>query len=162
MLTGAPSTQWGAVIDAGSSGTRLRLFQWQEPGPSRLPDMREERPLEERDAELLRRRPGLSSFASRPVLAAQQVLGLVQQARRWVPVELQALTPLYLKATAGLRLLPGGQSQAILETLNLVLSNRSLCPFRFAGARIISGEEEALYGWLSINALVRRNALFDP
>jgi Golgi nucleoside diphosphatase len=116
--------------------------------------MREERPPAERDAELLRRRPGLSAFATRPVLAAQQVLALVQQARRWVPVERQASTPLYLKATAGLRLLPGGQSQAILDTLHIVLSNRTLCPFRFAGARIISGEEEAFYGWLSINALV--------
>ena len=153
MSTASP-TQWGAVIDAGSSGTRLRLFQWEEPALSRLPDMREERPPAERDAELLRRRPGLSAFATRPVLAAQQVLALVQQARRWVPVERQASTPLYLKATAGLRLLPGGQSQAILDTLHIVLSNRTLCPFRFAGARIISGEEEAFYGWLSINALV--------
>jgi len=142
------------VIDAGSSGTRLRIFHWREVGRDELPQMREHRPKSEHDADLLRRRPGLSSFATKPLLAAQQILALLDQARRWIPVPQHSSTPLYLKATAGLRLVPPAQSKEILDTLRIVLSNSSVCPFRFAGARVITGEEEALFGWLSINALL--------
>lgn len=136
--------KWGVVIDAGSSGTRLRLFHWRDWSSDSLPQIREEQPPNFDDAELLRQRPGLSSFVSHPELAEQQVLSIVTQARRWVPADQQPSTPLYLKATAGLRLVPLAQSEEVLERLRAMLSNRTLCPFRFVSARVISGEEVAL------------------
>ena len=63
---------------------------------------------------------------------------------------------LYVKATAGLRLLPVRQAQLLLEAINSGLSNSTRCPFSFVNARVISGEEEALFGWLSANALLGR------
>ena len=63
---------------------------------------------------------------------------------------------LYVKATAGLRLLPVLQAELLLAAVGRSLSNRTLCPFSFVEARVISGEEEALFGWLSANALLGR------
>ena len=144
---------YGIVIDAGSSGTRLRVFRWQ-PVPKALPQMREVRPAATGEADPLRRRPGLSGFARHPEEAAQQVLSLVAEARRLVPFQKQPQTPLFLKATAGLRLLQSSGADAIMGAVREALTSRSECPFHFAGARIISGEEEALFGWLSINHLL--------
>lgn len=57
-------------------------------------------------------------------------------------------------ATAGLRLLPAAQASGLLDTIATALSHRPACPFAFVEARILSGEEEAVFGWLSLNHLL--------
>ena len=73
-----------------------------------------------------------------------------------LPTSRAASALLYVKATAGLRLLPVLQAELLLAAVGRSLSNRTLCPFSFVEARVISGEEEALFGWLSANALLGR------
>ncbi len=73
-----------------------------------------------------------------------------------LPTSRAASALLYVKATAGLRLLPVRQAELLLEAVGSGLSNRTRCPFSFVDARVISGEEEALFGWLSANALLGR------
>ena len=73
-----------------------------------------------------------------------------------LPTSRAASALLYVKATAGLRLLPVLQAELLLAAVGRSLSNRSHCPFSFVEARVISGEEEALFGWLSANALLGR------
>ena len=73
-----------------------------------------------------------------------------------LPTSRAASSLLYVKATAGLRLLPVLQAELLLAAVGRSLSNRTHCPFSFVEARVISGEEEALFGWLSANALLGR------
>ena len=68
---------FGIVVDAGSSGTRARIFRSQ-PGANNLPSFVEVVP----SAGTLRATPGLSSFVHAPKRASEQVLGLVDAARR--------------------------------------------------------------------------------
>ncbi|EOD12889.1 hypothetical protein EMIHUDRAFT_213125 [Emiliania huxleyi CCMP1516] len=156
----ARAGDYGIVIDAGSSGTRLRIFRWWQQAGRRL-YLREVSAGEQ--AEALRVRPGLSAFATTPEVAAAQVSGLVRVAASIVPAAAQAATPVYLYATAGLRLLPASQAQALLDTVGRFLTGQAAapaeewrCPFAFgearasSEARLISGEEEAVYGWISV------------
>ena len=157
-----PSDQYGLVVDAGSSGTRLRIYCWPPFSWAALPKIsdvvlqRDTGGLNLADA-TLRRRPGLAEFVRSPDQAVAQVLSLVDEARQqWVPDDRAASALLYVKATAGLRLLPVRQAELLLEAVSNGLSNRTRCPFSFVDARVISGEEEALFGWLSANVLLGR------
>ena len=144
---------YALVLDAGSSGSRLRVFRWEEATDSQLPPIREisqDSAHARHQAECLRRRPGLSAFARSPALAGKQVSDLVDCAARMVPEEFHKRTPLYVKATAGLRLVKPAMAEAVLEAVRGALAAG---PFDFRGAQIISGEAEAIFGWLSVNHL---------
>jgi ectonucleoside triphosphate diphosphohydrolase 5/6 len=60
-------------------------------------------------------KPGLSSYADDPKAGAESVLKLLAKAKMFIPQEKWATTPISLKATAGLRLLPKSKADAILE-----------------------------------------------
>jgi Golgi nucleoside diphosphatase len=80
----------------------------------------------------------------------------VKKAIEYIPAEKQANTPIYLKATAGMRLLPTEEREAIIEAVINYFSDKSQVPFKFdprRGAQVIPGEDEGVYGWLTVNAL---------
>ena len=65
--------------------------------------------------------PGLSSFAPGNISDVPGYLApLVEYARSVVPEPSQAATPIYLQATAGMRLLPKDQQTALLEAVREV------------------------------------------
>lgn len=55
----------------------------------------------------------------------------------------------------GLRFLDEDSTDNILKEVVLFMSNGSMNPFKYLDgyARILSGEEEALFAWISINYL---------
>ena len=57
---------------------------------------------------------GLSSYADSPSGAAESISRLLAEAKSFIPESGWAQTPLTLRATAGLRLLPKDQSDAII------------------------------------------------
>lgn len=61
--------------------------------------------------------------------------------------------PIYLKATGGLRTLPQAQRVRIMKEVRKFFNNVTHNPFSFEDerARVISGEEEAIYGWTAVN-----------
>ena len=67
------------------------------------------------DNKLLQDKPGLSSYADTPRGAAESITRLLSEAKSFIPKSGWAETPLTLKATAGLRLLPKEQSDAIIS-----------------------------------------------
>jgi ectonucleoside triphosphate diphosphohydrolase 5/6 len=60
-------------------------------------------------------KPGLSNYESNPRAAADSVAILLAKARDIVPPNMWMHTPLTLKATAGLRLLPDDKADRILD-----------------------------------------------
>ena len=61
--------------------------------------------------------------------------------------------PIFLKATGGMRELPLQQREAIMEAVRSFLLDQNENPFHFEPyfARVISGEEEGIYAWASVN-----------
>uniref|UniRef100_A0A3Q1FHV6 Ectonucleoside triphosphate diphosphohydrolase 6 n=1 Tax=Acanthochromis polyacanthus TaxID=80966 RepID=A0A3Q1FHV6_9TELE len=99
------SFRYGVMFDAGSTGTRVHIFRFQMETP-RL------------DHETFRAiKPGLSAYADDPHKCSDGILQLLQVAMSSVPPSSWTSTPLVLKATAGLRLLPGEKAQHLLDTV---------------------------------------------
>lgn len=105
---------------------------------------------------------GLSSFADNPEGVEAHLAPLLSHARDQVPPSLQPETPLFLLATAGMRLLPPQKQADILRTACHFLklhshfridppSNNGPCG---SSVRIITGEEEGLFGWIAVNYLM--------
>nr|XP_027816247.2 protein CC2D2B isoform X1 [Ovis aries] len=78
----------------------------------------------------------------------------MERARKVIPSIQHTETPVYLGATAGMRLLRMENKQMADKILAVVASSISKYPFDFQGARIISGQEEGAYGWITVNYLL--------
>lgn len=72
--------------------------------------------------------PGLSEFARFPHASVAYLRPLLDQVRTCIPEHKRALTPLVLRATAGLRLLPERIANALLESVSRSLGPPSLPP----------------------------------
>lgn len=99
---------------------------------------------------------GLSSLADNPQGTDDYLRPLFDHAAAIIPASQLADTPVYVLATAGLRLLSESQSAAILQAACSYIRNGT--PFTIKSCeeqvRIISGEEEGVYGWVAVNYLL--------
>ena len=81
---------------------------------------------------------------------------LIDHAKVLVPEKKWSDTPIFLFATAGMRVLPEEKQNA---TLSEVQKTLSASQFRFDNpeqwARVISGDDEGAYGWVTANYLKR-------
>jgi len=106
--------------------------------------------------------PGLSTFGDSPEGVAGYLEPLIQHARSRIPPSLEPETPLFLLATAGMRLLSPIQQARVLSAACQYL--RSASNFRIEeeskdgpcglSVQIITGEEEGLFGWIAVNYLM--------
>ncbi len=127
-------SKYAIVFDAGSTGSRVHVFKFARKGEG----------LQLISDTFEQLKPGLSSYADDPKAAADSLKPLMEKALQTVPKELQVrhdaypgsdlqykvlvlmnrlqlnvqgTTPISLKATAGLRLLPGDKSEKILQAV---------------------------------------------
>lgn len=101
--------------------------------------------------------PGLSNFNESPQKVGNHHLSyLLSLASAVVPKSEHYRTPIYLHATAGMRLLPPNEQEPILENICRFLSTNSdfYIPHCKSHVNIIDGDVEGLYGWLSINYML--------
>ncbi|KAF8582336.1 nucleoside phosphatase GDA1/CD39, partial [Ramaria rubella] len=164
------SRRFGIVIDAGSSGSRLQIYSWkdartvrQEQGQSvfnSLPQV--EKGVREGEEWINKVEPGISTFADNPQDIAAYLAPLLAHAERHIPPSLYSETPLFLLATAGMRLLPSSQQSNILAAAcdffrfhsDFKLDSHSSQGHCGSSIRVISGEEEGLFGWIAVNYLM--------
>ncbi|KAF8322870.1 nucleoside phosphatase GDA1/CD39, partial [Cantharellus anzutake] len=164
------SRRFGLVIDAGSSGSRLQIYSWKDARSvrqtldlealDRLPQV--EKGVPSGDDWLHKVEPGISSFAQNPMGIPEYLAPLLEHAKDTVPPSLHRETPIFLLATAGMRLLPKDQQNSIIEATCMFF--RANSSFRLeapsiigpcgSSVRIISGEEEGIFGWISVNYLM--------
>ncbi|KAJ4475764.1 nucleoside phosphatase family-domain-containing protein, partial [Lentinula aciculospora] len=140
-----PLVQYALMIDAGSTGSRIHIYKFNNCGSS---------PLYEYEV-FKQRQPGLSKLASQPNDAAESLDILLDEAVRVVPSSLRACTPVAVKATAGLRLLPGSQSKDILDAVAHRIHEKY--PFQLHepdGVVIMDGKDEGVYAWITANYLL--------
>ncbi|XP_013879070.1 ectonucleoside triphosphate diphosphohydrolase 6 [Austrofundulus limnaeus] len=137
------SFQYGIMFDAGSTGTRVHIFRFQmdSKGAPKL------------DHEMFRAiKPGLSAYADDPQKCSAGIKELLDVAKSSVPPSMWTRTPVVLKATAGLRLLPGQKADQLLDTVR-VLFQESPFMSREDGVSIMDGTDEGISAWITINFL---------
>ncbi|WAR55381.1 hypothetical protein PtB15_6B122 [Puccinia triticina] len=156
---GHPSIRYALMIDAGSTGSRIHVYRFSYCLPasttSRRPSSASILPKLENEL-FFKTQPGLSSYAGRPIDAAESLRPLLQAALDGVPLEQRSCTPISVKATAGLRLLGDSQSKEILDEVARWL--RASWPFKLSpsgAVSIMDGADEGVYAWVTINYLLK-------
>lgn len=153
--------RYGVILDAGSSGTRLHIYKWLDIEAAR----------EQADPNRLRALPvlvtekkwtkkvhqGVSTFGATPDRVGPEHLNaLLQHALDVVPKDAVRDTPLFMLATAGMRLLPPLQQSKLLK--QICTYARAETKFHIPDCdlhiQVLPGETEGLYGWIAVNYLL--------
>lgn len=140
-----PATKllYQVVIDAGSTGSRVHIFTFRQS----ITGIK----LENSDFKEIE--PGLSYYPTKPEKGVYSVSGLLKKALDVVPRNKWKSTPVSLRATAGLRLLPDSLSQNIIEEVRKLLM---VTPFKKIDSDFISimnGDDEGIFAWTTLNFL---------
>ncbi|GIL83577.1 hypothetical protein Vretifemale_12367, partial [Volvox reticuliferus] len=141
--------RYAVLIDAGSSGSRIHVYGYRPPthrSHSWVPGY----PVVRLPGLVRRVTPGLSEFVPDGEGVEESLKPLIEFAQAQVPPPLHATTPIRLMATAGLRMLPEEQREAVLGAVRRLLAASGF-RFRPKWARVISGDEEGLFAWAGIN-----------
>ncbi|XP_054454657.1 ectonucleoside triphosphate diphosphohydrolase 1 isoform X2 [Anoplopoma fimbria] len=138
--------KYGIVLDAGSSHTALYIYEWPAEKDNNTGRVEQKHSCKVKG-------PGISSYASAPLKAGESLRACMQEAEERVPGKRHRETPLYLGATAGMRLLNMENSAASHQVFQAVEGALQKSPFSYQGARILSGQEEGAFGWVTVNYL---------
>lgn len=97
-------------------------------------------------------KPGLSSMLNKPDAIEAYFQKLLDEADKIIPKEKQRFTPFVVLATAGMRLLPEPDQDAIMNKVKEILKSRK-SPFLFKddNVQVTSGKEEAIFAWITVN-----------
>ncbi|RCI08910.1 hypothetical protein L249_4921 [Ophiocordyceps polyrhachis-furcata BCC 54312] len=153
------AAQYGVIIDAGSSGTRIYVYKWLSPSVATqrasTEDLRSLPKLKLKSSKKIH--PGVSVFAEKAASVGPEHLeSLVQLAVDEVPAAKIPDTPIFLLATAGVRLLAQQAQTALLQEIcsYFQTKTRFYLPDCKSHIQVISGETEGLYGWIAANYLL--------
>lgn len=99
-------------------------------------------------------KPGLASFAEDIAGVEAYLKPLLDFARESIPAEMIEYTPVMLGATAGMRIIPTQAQNSILAEVRRVFRESAFDFLDDNWARVISGQEEGAYMWLSVNYML--------
>lgn len=140
------------MIDAGSSGSRIHVYRFNNCGSTPELENEEFKMTEQKSGG-----SGLSSYKEDAEGAAKSLDVLMEVAMNTVPDKLKACTPIAVKATAGLRILGPELSEKILEAVRTRLE--TVYPFPVVsreedGVAVMDGKDEGVYAWITVNYLL--------
>lgn len=139
----SPEASYGIMFDAGSTGTRVHIFHFSRQ-PGEAPTLKRET--------FKALKPGLSAYADDIEKSTSGIKELLDVAKQDIPFNFWKATPLVLKATAGLRLLPGEKAQKLLQKVKEVFK---ASPFLVGDdcVSIMNGTDEGVSAWITVNFL---------
>ncbi|KAK3033499.1 hypothetical protein RJ639_032728 [Escallonia herrerae] len=145
------------VVDCGSTGTRVNVYKWRNVGAvsnQNLPILLHSYPDNSTkggcEYHCMQTEPGLDNFVGNESGVRASLEPLFIWAEQRVPLERHGDTPVFVLGTAGLRRLPVDDGRQILKDVErVVMEHRFLC--RRSWIRVLSGKEEAYYGWVALN-----------
>ncbi|KAL8457893.1 hypothetical protein ACS0TY_035670 [Phlomoides rotata] len=152
------NTYFTVVLDCGSTGSRVNVFEWMIGNGSKiygnLPILLHSYPdnvdkSSGCEYHCMQTQPGLHNFVNDAVGVRASLEPLIRYAEQWVPLDRQAGTPIFILATAGMRRLMAQEATRILEDVENVVKDGFL--YRNNWIRVLSGKEEAYYGWVALN-----------
>ncbi|ELU13735.1 hypothetical protein CAPTEDRAFT_169216 [Capitella teleta] len=147
-----PLLNYGLVIDCGSSGSRIFVYFWPtHEGHSN--ELLHIQPFRDELAKPVVKKiePGIATFADRPSEASAYIRPLLEYAAQHVPREKHRETPLYIMATAGMRLISPRDQEAILNDLRSDIPLEFNFIFPETQAEVIPGKQEGVYAWIATN-----------
>ncbi|XP_014826484.1 PREDICTED: ectonucleoside triphosphate diphosphohydrolase 2-like [Poecilia mexicana] len=153
-VTMPADNMYGIVLDAGSSHTSMFIYKW----PA---DKQNGTGVVTQHSECDAKGGGISSYAGKPGDAAKSLEECMNHALKEIPKSRQHQTPLCLGATAGMRLLKEINQTESDKVLKEVRDKLSSYPFQFKEAKILSGQEEGAYGWVTVNYLLEKFIKYD-
>ncbi|KVI04846.1 probable apyrase 7 [Cynara cardunculus var. scolymus] len=155
------SARFFVVLDCGSTGTRVFVYQasvkHQKDGNlpillKSIPEDPHSRPTSESGRAYNRKEtePGFDKLVHNVSGLSQAINPLLGWAEKQIPKHAHKTTSLFLYATAGVRRLPTSDSDWLLNTAWSIMKNSSfMCQREWV--KIISGTDEAYYGWIALN-----------
>ncbi|KAL9016009.1 MAG: hypothetical protein Q9185_006631 [Variospora sp. 1 TL-2023] len=142
-------------------GTRLHIYKWLDASDARksadkghlhsLPELKTEKKWTKKI------HPGVSTFGKKPDrIGPDHLKKLFDHALTIVPKDAVPDTPLFMLATAGMRLLPDSQRSMLLARMCSYAQSRTdfLVPDCASNFQVIPGSTEGLYGWVAANYLL--------
>ncbi|CDM63521.1 Nucleoside-triphosphatase ntp-1 [Caenorhabditis elegans] len=145
--------KYGVICDAGSSGTRLFVYTL-KPLSGGLTNI--DTLIHESEPVVKKVTPGLSSFGDKPEQVVEYLTPLLRFAEEHIPYEQLGETDLLIFATAGMRLLPEAQKDAIIKNLQNGLKSVTALRVSDSNIRIIDGAWEGIYSWIAVNYILGR------
>ncbi|XP_076183157.1 nucleoside diphosphate phosphatase ENTPD5-like isoform X2 [Ptiloglossa arizonensis] len=135
------------VIDAGSTGSRVFAFSFHESilGGNLVLD----------DEHFLEIKPGLSAYADKSKDGAKSLTVLLDKVKNVIPRSEWQHTPLSMRATAGLRLLPSHKAQDILQECRKLFEDSNFQTSKNS-ISIMEGTDEGIFSWFTVNFLLER------
>ncbi|CAI2734055.1 unnamed protein product [Schistosoma spindalis] len=142
------------IVDAGSSGSRMFVYTWRTKSES-LSGLEDVEILKDASGNpvVKKKTPGLSSFANKLSDIPEYISALLSYAESHIPLSSQPSTPLFIMATAGMRLLTQTDQDTIWRHVRSHVKSTYKFQFKESHAYTISGVEEGLFGWISVNYL---------
>jgi Golgi apyrase len=149
------------ILDAGSSGTRVHVYRWLNAARARQDADAEELlglpKLETKPHYTKKIKPGVSTFGDRPGdVGPDHLQELLDHALDIVPKDQVKDTPIFLMATAGVRLLEEFKQKTLLSEICSYAQKHTefSLPDCDLHIQVIPGETEGLYGWIAANYLL--------
>ncbi|KAL8227177.1 hypothetical protein R6Q57_017009 [Mikania cordata] len=155
LQTRSSSNRYAVIFDAGSSGSRVHVFCFDQ----NLDLVHIGKELEVFE----KLKPGLSAYATNPKEAAYSLLPLLQKAENVVPQHMHKNTPVKIglsdfydqRATAGLRQLGVDASERILQAVKDFLKVKSSLKSKDDWVTVLDGTQEGAYLWVAVNYLLK-------
>ncbi|XP_042035879.1 probable apyrase 7 isoform X1 [Salvia splendens] len=149
------SSFFTVVLDCGSTGSRVNVFEWIGNGSGNLPILLHSYPENVNGSNGCRyhcfqTEPGLHNFVNDSIGVRASLEPLIRYAEQWVPLERRRVTPIFVLATAGMRRLRAEAARRVLGDVESVVKEHSFL-HRRSWIRVLSGKEEAYYGWVALN-----------
>lgn len=145
-----PIVQYVLMVDAGSTGSRIHVYKFNNCGST--PELEgEEFKMTEKTV------GGLSKYKDDPEAAARTLDPLLEVAMNTVPDKLKGCSPIAVKATAGLRMVGTEAADKILETVRSHLETKYPFPVvskEENGVAIMDGSDEGVFAWVTTNYLL--------
>eukprot|EP00928_Gymnodinium_smaydae_P064923 TRINITY_DN48156_c0_g1_i1.p1 TRINITY_DN48156_c0_g1~~TRINITY_DN48156_c0_g1_i1.p1 ORF type:complete len:461 (+),score=72.97 TRINITY_DN48156_c0_g1_i1:65-1384(+) len=143
FLLADAKVEYFAVCDAGSTGTRLYVFQVDAKAGKAS------------SVFVKKIKPGLSSYVARPADAGPPLLKLLREGAQAVPEGERKRLGLKIFGTAGMRLLKSEEQASVWQEVEDALAGDPEYPFDVSAieAGTVSGEEEGLWAVLTTNFL---------
>ena len=142
--------KYAIMIDAGSSGTRAHIYHWFKTGS--LPNVQ---PAPDRhNGWVLKSKVPLAK-AAKNLSKIQEIFDpIIKFGVEKIPKRMSPETRIFVYATAGVRLLDEKNQEKVISNTFNYLKTHSPFKIKPRYVRAITGIEEGIYGWLSVNHLL--------
>eukprot|EP00051_Salpingoeca_urceolata_P004426 m.64932 g.64932 ORF g.64932 m.64932 type:complete len:511 (-) comp13627_c0_seq2:1795-3327(-) len=144
--------QYAVVVDAGSTHSQFYIYKWKPTPLSQTAGVLSVPFVEQHKESCKAAGAGISSYAPDPQNAGPSLQPCLDDAASSIPSSLIPATQVYLRATAGMRVVHENTPDVAGEILASVLDTFLSSDFSDdSSAQILPGEEEGAFGWVTAN-----------